>query len=133
MLTEQDIYPYPIDDEEYHPRSWMLFNVSGTPRMSAEVASNIMTHLEENLQVDLSPGALGDPKVKYDALGSSGAPWEHGQWIPSDEDRARVTTTAADKDVTAMSAEERAELQAALQAAEIADRAGSSSDETREG
>lgn len=134
-LTEQEIYPYPIDEsDEYHPRAWMLFNAPGTPRPSVEVASNILRHLEDSLGVDLTPGVIHAPELQYDALGSAGAPWEHGIWIPADESRAPVTATAVDKDVTAMTAEERAELQAALDAAEIAVRAGAlHSDETREG
>lgn len=134
-LTEQEIYPYPIDEsDEYHPRAWMLFNAPGTPRPSVEVASNILRHLEDSLAVDLTPGAVGPPKLKYDALGSAGEPWEHGLWIPADEARAPVTATAVDKDVTAMTAEERAELQAALDAAEIAVRASAvHNEEAREG
>ncbi|MGN0095034.1 MAG: hypothetical protein ACI38U_03120 [Corynebacterium sp.] len=132
-LAEQEIYPYPIDDSEYHPRSWMVFNAPGTPRPSAEVASNIMRHLEK-LGVDLTPGVIHASELQYDALGSAGAPWEHGIWIPADESRAPVTATAVDKEVTAMTPEERAELQAALDAAEIAASAGAlHNDETREG
>lgn len=62
--------------------------------------------------------------MKYDALGGSGAPWEQGMWIPADENRMQVVATAPDKDVTAMSDAERAELRAALDAADDAARSG---------
>lgn len=134
MLTEHDIYPYPID-EQYHPRAWMLFNAPDMPRFDVKTAASVMKHLEDTLQVDLTPGALGPPKGKYDALGSDGAPHDNGRWIGADEDRAPVVATAADKNVTDMSAAERAELRAALDAADTAHRAGSAhhSDDAGEG
>lgn len=133
MAIEYDIYPYEIDDQ-YHPASYLLFNAPDLPRTSVEVASNTMKWLEAQ-GVDLTPGKTHAPKWKYDALGGSGAPWENGIWIAIDEDRAPVVATAADKNITDMTPEERAELRAALEAAETAHRAGAvrHSDDTEEG
>ena len=67
--------------------------------------------------------------IKYDALGGSGAPWEPGMWIPVEDDRMQVIATAPDKDITAMSQAERAELRAALDAADDAERANATGQE----
>lgn len=117
----KQVYPYETFPEDADPRSWMFFNVPGTPRFALEVADTLVKHLDA-LGVDLTVGAVKTPAVKYDAVGSSGGPWETGMWIDWGEDRATVTATAPDKDVTAMSEEERAELRAALDAAEDAER-----------
>lgn len=128
-----DTYPYAIDDD-YHPLSWTIFKAGGTQH-DIDTCHNIATHLFDDLGCG-PPGTAHEPRVKYDALGSSGAPWEPGVWIPVEDERAAVVATAPDKDITAMTAEERAELKAALEAAEAAEQAGATkrhSDERKEG
>lgn len=116
-----DTYPYDIDPE-YHHLAWTVFNAAGT-RHDIETCHGIVTHIFDDLGCG-PPGTAHPPRVKYDALGSSGGPWEPGAWIPAEDQRAQVTATAPDKDVTAMTPEERAELKAALEAADAAERAG---------
>lgn len=118
---EQQCFPYEVFPDDGNVRSWLFFNVPGTARFGIEMASALADHLE-SLGVDLTPGRVKPPEKKYDAVGSSGGPWETGMWIDWDDERAPVTATAPDKDVTAMDAAERAELRAALDAAEDAER-----------
>lgn len=121
MDYDQQVYPYERHPEDAHPMAWLFFNVPDTPRFQLEVADKMVRHLEA-LGVDLTVGKTRTPEKKYDAVGSSGGPWESGMWIDWDEDRAPVVATAADKNITSMTEAERAELRAALDAAEDAER-----------
>ena len=128
-----DIYPYAVDPD-YHPLTNAIFKAGGTQH-DIDTCHAIAKHIFDDLGCG-APGTAHEPKVKYDALGSSGAPWEPGVWIPVEEARASVVATAPDKDITAMTPEERAELKAALEAAEAAERAGATNrqiDESKEG
>lgn len=120
-MSIEDVYPYHIDPAR-HRLAWVIFNAAGV-RHDLETCEAIAKHIFDDLKCG-PPGSAGDPTVKYDALGGSGAPWEPGRWIPMSEGRLQVVATAPPKDVTAMSWEERAELRAALEAAEDAERAG---------
>lgn len=123
-MTTPDPYPYPIDTTGGNdPLAWMLFNVPNAPRFDMDTCNAIMAHLEA-LGADLTPGVIHDPKLIYDGLGGTGAPWENGVWIPADQPRMQFTTTAPPVDVTAMDDAERAELRHALELAEIADKSG---------
>lgn len=129
MVDTHSIYPYAVDPDR-HPLAWVFFNVAGTAKFDLDTADTLAKHVFGDLACG-GPGTAGEPQIIYDALGSSGGPWELGAWIKADEPRRKVRTTAPDKDVTAMTEEERAELRAALEAAEDAARAGAiNSDET---
>lgn len=126
-----DIYPYPTDPQ-YHEYAWVLFNAAGTAH-NIDTCSAIATHIFDHLGCG-PPGTTHPPKVKYDALGGSGGPWEPGEWIDVDDDRAVIIATAPDKNITDMTDTERAELRAALDAADTAAHTTKTSDdETREG
>lgn len=112
----EDTFPYPVDDKEAHPLAWVFFYAAGLS-MSMDAASDMARHVFDDLGCG-APGTDHEPTIKYDGLGGSGAPWEPGMWIPVDEERMTVTATAPDVEVTAMTDAERAELRAALDAAE---------------
>lgn len=119
-----DIYPYPVDNQDgVDPMAWLFFNTPGAPKDTLEVANARCAHLRA-LGVNLTPEVTEPSTLKYDALGGTGAPWEHGRWIPVDQPRVEVTVTAPSTDITAMSEAERAELRAALDLADIATQAG---------
>ncbi|HCD3016523.1 TPA: hypothetical protein NJV68_002435 [Corynebacterium striatum] len=124
-----DIYPYDKDPDR-HPLSWVFFNAGFA--LTLDAAEKMAKHVFEDLGCG-GPGSAHPPVVKYDAVGSSGAPWEPGVWIPFDEPRMSFVATAPDKDITAMSAEERAELREALAVAESMDAAKRHSDVNEEG
>lgn len=119
------IYPYERDPER-HPYAWVFFNVPGSPAMDLDSAEALARHVFDNLGCG-APGTASDPSIHYDAMGSSGGPWEDGAWRDIAEERFAVTATAPVVDVTAMGPEERAaylaEVQAAVDAAADADRA----------
>lgn len=108
-----DPYPYETDPTR-HEYAWALFNAAGI-RHDIDACDALAKHLFDDLGCG-PPGTTHEPRVKYDSLGGSGAPWELGSWIPVDEDRVTVTATAPVVDVTAMTDEEAAEWQAALDA-----------------
>ena len=117
-----NLYPYP-HDPNYHPLAWIFFNAGHIP-FSIEQAHALAQHTFDNLGCG-APGTAAGPAIKYDAVGGSGAPWEQGKWIPLDEPRAEVSVTAPSTSLSEMTAQERAELRAALDAADIAEAAGS--------
>lgn len=121
-----DPYPYETDPES-HPFAWVFFYIAGIAT-TLDVANAMAKHVFDDLGC-APPGTEHEPNIKYDALGGSGAPWEPGMWIPVEDDRMQVIATAPDKDITAMSQAERAELRAALDAADDADRAGATNKE----
>lgn len=127
-----EIYPYPKDPHE-HPLAHTLFNITGIG-LSFDACNTVAKHLFDELGCG-PPGTTHPPRIKYDALGSSGGPWQPGAWIPMDEPRQAVVVTAPAKDVSKMTPEELAELKAAIQARELAEQAGTlhQGDETSEG
>lgn len=119
-----DPYPYDIDTSGGNdPMAWMFFNVPNAPRNDLETANSYCAQLRA-LGVDLTPGATHEPRIIYDALGGTGAPWENGIWQPADRPRIKFTTTAPSVDVTAMDEAQRAELRLALEMADVADKTG---------
>lgn len=125
-----DVYPYEKDPDR-HPNSYVFFNVPGVARFDLDSAETLAKHCEA-LGMG-PPESAKESELIYDALGSSGAPWEPGRWNKPEDGRMKVTTTAPNKNITAMTPEERAELKAALQAADDADRAGANQHEAGEG
>lgn len=112
-----DIYPYGRE-ENHHPLACLFFG--GPVRNDIEVAEAWAKHIFDNL--GCSPPR--DPKVKYDARGGTGAPWEDGVWIPVEDERMGVHVTVSEKPVADMDAAERAKLRFELDAADAAERAG---------
>lgn len=131
--AHNEIYPYDIP-MGYHPLAWVFFHAAGMS-MDLDTAQVMAKHVFDDLGCG-EPGTSHNPSIKYDALGSGGGPWEPGVWIPAGEGRMQVVATAPPVDVTAMSVEQRAELQAALDAAadaEAADAIKRNSDENQVG
>lgn len=116
-----DPYPYEKDPTR-DPDAWVFFNVPGVARLDLDSAETLIKHCKA-LGMG-APGTVHEPELIYDALGSSGGPWEPGTWTKPEDGRMHVVVTAPDRDVTAMTPEQRAELRAALDAAEDADRSG---------
>lgn len=108
-----DPYPYE-NDPTRHEYTWAIINAAGI-RHDLDACEALARHLFDDLGCG-PPGTTHEPRVKYDALGGSGAPWELGSWIPADADRMTVTATAPAVDVTDMSDAEVAEWQAAIDA-----------------
>lgn len=117
LAVRDEIYPYQ-SDPKHHPLAMLFFN--SAVKVDLEVADALATHVFDRL--GCSPPR--NPSVKYDALGSSGAPWEPGVWVDADSDRMTVNVTVSEKPVTEMDAAERAKLRHELDAAEDAERAG---------
>lgn len=133
MDNLDDVYPYERDPDS-HEYAWVFFNAAGV-RHDLETCNALARFVFDELGCG-APGSSGPPRLKYDAVGGSGAPWEPGRWIPVDHDRMVVTATAPAVDVTAMSEAEVAEWQAAIDARRDALRAGAANghrDETGEG
>lgn len=128
-MNVDDIYPYDRAPAR-HPLSWVFFN--GVVACDLDTAEQLAKHVFDDLGCG-APGSAHDAAVKYDACGTSGAPWEIGAWIPADENRMSFVATAPSIDVTALSPEQRAELIEALAVADSMDKANSHSDETVEG
>lgn len=116
-----EIYPYPRDPK-FHPLSFLFFNM---PFLVADMDTchNLATWMFGKLGC-AGPGAGHAPLVKYDAVGGSGAPWEHAVWIPADDERVQVQVTTPETDLTQMSEEQLAEVLVNAQAALLAKRAG---------
>lgn len=117
LAVRDEIYPYKTDPK-HHPLAMLFFN--SAVKVDLEVADALAKHVFD--QLGCSPPR--NPAVKYDALGSSGAPWEPGAWIDGDADRMTVHVTVSEKPVVEMDAAERAKLRHELDAAEVAERAG---------
>lgn len=111
MEEQNYIYPYEVD-EEYHKWSYCLFNVPGVPRLQLETCSVIMKHLEDLGFV--GPNVSHPSKLIYDALGTSGGPWENGTWQGVDKPRASVTLTVPEKDVSDYDDADIAEMERVL-------------------
>ena len=108
-----EIYPYKCDPDR-HPLSWVFFHAGGiSPDL--DTAEALAKHVFDDLGCG-PPGTAHEPRVLYDALGGSGGPWEPGAWPSVEEGRMLVVATAPPVDVTRMSDEQAAELQAALDA-----------------
>lgn len=116
-----EIYPYPRDPQ-FHPLAPLFFRM---PFLVAdlETAHNLAVWLFDKLGC-AGPGSVSAPVVKYDARGTSGAPWEDGVWIPVDTERVQVQVTTPETDLTQMSEEQLAEVLVNAQAALLAKRAG---------
>lgn len=117
QATIEDLYPYQRDPQ-HHPLAMLFFN--SPVKADLEVCDALAKHVFDRL--DCSPPR--NPEVKYDALGSSGAPWEPGAWIKDTDDRMTVHVTVSEKPVAEMDAAERAKLRHELDAAEDAEQAG---------
>lgn len=113
----EELYPYPRS-ADFHELAFLFFN--GPVKMDIEVADAMAKHIFDRL--DCSPPR--EPSVKYDALGSAGAPWEPGAWIERDAERMTVTVTVPEKPVAQMDDAELAALRRDLDAAEVARKAG---------
>lgn len=117
LAVRERIYPYQVDPE-HHPLAMLFFNAP--VKADLEVADALARHVFDRL--DCSPPR--NPVVKYDALGSSGAPWEPGAWIDADAERMTVEVTVQDKPVSEMDDDELATLERDLNAVRDARRAG---------
>lgn len=115
-----ELYPYPRDPK-FHPLACLFFNM---PHLAVDadgahaMAKWVFGHLGCG-----GPGTAAPPTVKYDALGGSGAPHEHGVWITADSDRMTVQVTTPEKDLTEMDEAELAEYITNAKAALVAKRA----------
>jgi len=116
-VTLATIYPY-RREPGHHPLAPLFFN--SVVKADLEVADALAKHIFDRL--GCSPPR--NPSVKYDALGSSGAPWEPGAWIDATAERMAVHVTVSEKPVADMDAAERAQLRRELEAADAAERAG---------
>lgn len=118
-----ELYPYPRDPQ-YHPLSFLFFNMPHLTIRDIDACHRMAVWLFGSLGCG-APGTAASPSVKYDALGTAGAPWEEGVWIQADQERTPVqVTTPVEKDLTEMDEAELAEYITNAQAALIAKRAG---------
>lgn len=117
LAVREGIYPYEAHPE-HHPLAMLFFN--SPVKADMEVADALAKHVFDRL--DCSPPR--SPSVKYDALGTSGAPWEPGAWIEAGKDRMSVEVTVQDKPVAEMDDVELAALERDLNAVKDARRAG---------
>lgn len=117
-----ELYPYPVDGE-YHPLSFLFFNMPHLVMRDIDTCHAMASWLFGSLGC-AGPGSASAPLVKYDARGTSGAPWEDGVWIAVDKERAVVQVTTPEVDLTDMSEEKLAEVITNAQAALVAKRAG---------
>lgn len=100
MAVDLDhIYPYDKSPDK-HPLAWMFFHAAGL-QLDIDVADALAKHVFDKLGC-AGPGTASEPAIKYDALGSTGAPYEPGAWIAREKDRLQVTTTMPEKSVTRM-------------------------------
>lgn len=115
-----ELYPYPRDPR-FHRLAYLFFNM---PHLSvdADGAHAMATWVFDRLGCG-GPGTGGEPSVKYDALGGSGAPHEHGVWIKVTDDRMTVEVTTPEVVLTDMTEAKLAEVIANAQAALVAKRA----------
>lgn len=112
MAVDLDhIYPYDKASDR-HPLAWVFFHAAGL-QLDIDVADALAKHVFDKLGC-AGPGTASEPVIKYDALGSTGAPYEPGAWIDRSKDRLQVATTMPEKSVTQMDDEEFVEAQHAL-------------------
>lgn len=116
-----ELYPYPRDSS-FHPLAFVFFNMPHL-KVDADGAHALAVWVFDRLGCG-GPGSATPPTVKYDALGGSGAPHEHGMWIKAAEDRMAVEVTTPEIVLTDMDEESLAEMIANAQAALVAKRAG---------
>lgn len=117
----EEIYPYSKDPHE-HEHAHLFYNVPGLG-LGFDAANIAATHIFDHLGCG-APGTTHEPAIKYDALGTGGGPWQPGEWIPIEQPRKQVVATAPDIKVSDMTAEQLAELKAAIAAVETAQAAG---------
>ncbi len=115
-----ELYPYPRDPK-FHPLACLFFNMPHLA-VDADGAHAMAKWVFDHLGCD-GPGTAAPPTVKYDALGGSGAPHEHGVWITADSARMTVQVTTPEKDLTEMDEAELAEYITNAKAALVAKRA----------
>lgn len=115
----EELFPYPRDPS-FHPQAVLFFNMPFL-KVSAETAHAMAAWVFDSLDCS-GPGE--GAKVKYDALGGSGAPHETGRWIKRDADRVEVEVTTPDVVLTDRSEEELAQILVDAEAALVAKRAG---------
>lgn len=125
-----EVYPYPKDPHQ-HEHAYIFFNAAGLG-LNFDDSNTLAGHVFDELGCG-PPGTMHEPKIKYDALGSDGGPWKPGEWIRMEQDRRQVGVTAPAVPIDAMTPEQRAELKAALLAAEVAEAAGALSKKSRQG
>ena len=113
-----ELFPY-RRDAEFHPRAFLFFNMPFL-QVSAETAHALAAWVFDSLDCS-GPGE--GAKVKYDALGGSGAPHETGRWIKRDADRVEVEVTTPDVVLTDKSEAELAQIVIDAEAALNAHRA----------
>lgn len=113
-----ELFPYPRDSE-FHPLAFLFFNAPFL-KVNAETAHALAAWVFDTLDCS-GPGE--GTKVKYDALGGSGAPHENGRWIKRDADRVEVEVTTPDVVLTDRSEEELAQILVDANAALVAKRA----------
>ena len=116
-----ELYPYPRHPS-FHPLAFVFFNMPHLA-MDADGAHAMATWVFDRLGC-AGPGTAAAPTVKYDALGGSGAPHEHGVWIKATEERMTVEVTTPEVVLTDMDESALAEVIANAQAALVAKRAG---------
>lgn len=114
----EELFPYPRDPE-FHPLAFLFFNAPFL-KVSAETAHALAAWVFDSLDCS-GPGE--GAKVKYDALGGSGAPHETGRWIKRDADRVEVEVTTPDVVLTGKSEAELAQIVIDAEAALNAHRA----------
>lgn len=114
-----ELFPYPRD-AEFHPLAFLFFNAPFL-KVSAETAHALAAWVFDSLDCS-GPG--DGAKVKYDALGGSGAPHENGRWIKRDAARVVVEVTTPDVVLTGKSEAELAQILVDAEAALVAKRAG---------
>ena len=116
-----ELFPYPRDPS-FHPLAFLFFNMPHL-KVDADGAHAMAVWVFDRLGCG-GPGTAATPTVKYDALGGSGAPYEHAVWIKADEDRMAVEVTTPEVVLTDMDEADLAEVIANAQAALVAKRAG---------
>lgn len=132
-----DVYPYETDPDR-HEFAWIFFNVPDMAKADLDTADRMARWVFDEMGC-APPGTVHAPTKKYDACGSSGAPWEPGEWIDADDDRKTVSVTVPELDVGSLTRDEReaylAEVAAMVRAADDAERADTKRqrDETTEG
>lgn len=122
-----ELYPYPRDSQ-YHPWSFLFFNMPHLTIRDIDTCHRMAVWLFDTLGC-AGPGATQAPSVKYDALGTAGAPWEEGGWIPVDSERTAVQVTTPDVVLTGKSEEELAQILVDAEAALVAKRAGTAKEQ----
>ena len=116
-----ELFPYPRDPS-FHPLAFVFFNMPHL-KVDADGAHAMAVWVFDRLGCG-GPGTAAPPSVKYDALGGSGAPHEHGVWIKAEDDRMTVQVTTPEVVLTDMSEDKLAEFITNAKAALVAKRAG---------